>query len=268
MGYWAIVRSILYRPFLDGIYKLYQKYLEKEISKKEIPKHIGIILDGNRRWASKKKYPTQIGHRKGAENTELILEWCNEIGINIITLYVLSTENLERQDKQLEEILEVVEDKLIDLLNDERIHRFKINVKSLGRISLLNEEIRTTLLKLEETTKEYSDHFLNIAIAYGGRTEILDSVKKIVKEVIDGKLKVEEINLKTIEDHLYTSHLQNPEPDMIIRTSGEERLSGFLLWQSAYSELVFLDVYWPDFRKIDLMRAIRTYQHRTRRFGK
>ena len=109
---------------------------------------------------------------------------------------------------------------------------------------------------------------MNIAIAYGGRTEILDSVKKIVKEVNDGILKVEEINLKTIENHLYTSHLQNPEPDMIIRTSGEERLSGFLLWQSAYSELVFLDVYWPDFRKIDLMRAIRTYQHRTRRFGK
>lgn len=267
MGYWAIVRGILYRPFLSGIYKIYQRYLEKEISKKEIPKHIGIILDGNRRWAAKKKYSIQIGHQKGAENTEMILEWCHDIGIKVITLYVLSTENLERQDKQLEDLLEVVEDKLRDLLNDERIHRYKINVKSLGRISLLNEKIRTILEKLEETTKEYSDHFLNIAIAYGGRTEILDSIRLIVKKVKDDTLKVDEINLKTIEDHLYTSHLQNPEPDMIIRTSGEERLSGFLLWQGAYSELVFLDVYWPDFRKIDLMRAIRTYQHRTRRFG-
>lgn len=268
MGYWAIVRSVLYRPFLAGIYRIYQKYLENEISKKEIPKHIGIILDGNRRWASKKKYSQQIGHRKGAENTEMILEWCHELGIKIITLYVLSTENLERKDKQLEELLEVVEDKLRDLLNDERIHQYKIKVKSLGRISYLNEEIRKILEELEETTNNYSEHFLNIAIAYGGRTEILDSIKKIAKKVNEDKLKVNEISLKTVEEHLYTSHLPNPEPDMIIRTSGEERLSGFLLWQGAYSELVFLDVYWPDFRKIDLMRAIRTYQFRTRRFGK
>ena len=262
-----MIRSILYKPFLVGLYNVYQKYLEGQITKAAIPQHIGIILDGNRRWAFIHTYPRRFGHRRGADNTEHILEWCHDIGIKAVTLYALSTENLDRPQEELDELFEVIEEKLKDLLDDERIHRYEIKVKFLGKPDYLTERIKKTLNDLEETTKDYSNHFLNIAIAYGGRTEILDGVKKIVEEVNTGELNVDEIGLKTIEKHLYTSHLPNPEPDLIIRTSGEARLSGFLLWQGAYSELVFMDVYWPDFRKIDLMRAIRTYQNRLRRFG-
>ena len=267
MGSFGIIRSILYYPFLVGLYDVYQKYLEAQIAKAVIPQHIGIILDGNRRWATMHMYSRRFGHRKGADNANQILEWCHDIGIKAVTLYVLSTENLDRPQEELDELFEVIEEKLKDLLDDERIHRYEIKVKFLGKPDYLTERIKKILNNLEETTKDYSNHFLNIAIAYGGRTEILDGIKKIAEEVNTGKLKVDEIGLKTIEKHLYTSHLPNPEPDLIIRTSGEARLSGFLLWQGAYSELVFMDVYWPDFRKIDLMRAIRTYQNRLRRFG-
>ena len=267
MGYLGVIRSVLYLPFLVGLYKVYQRYLEGQITKDTIPQHIGIILDGNRRWATMHMYPRRLGHRSGADNTDHILEWCHDIGIKVVTLYALSTENLDRPKEELDELFEVIEEKLRDLLDDERIHRYKIKVKSLGKQDYLTEGIRKILNNLEEKTKDYSNHFLNIAIAYGGRTEILDGIREIAEEVNVGRLKVEDIDIKTVEKHLYTSHLPNPEPELIIRTSGEERLSGFLLWQGAYSELVFLDVYWPDFRKIDLMRAIRTYQNRLRRFG-
>ncbi len=268
MGYIRIIRSIIYRPFLAGIYRIYKSYLERQIRKRKIPQHIGIILDGNRRWASKHRYPRRLGHWIGAENAEEVLEWCHDLGIKVITLYALSTENLERPGEELDELLDVVEEKLRDLLNDERIHRYKINVKSLGRPELLPLSIRSLLEDLEAATKEYTNHFLNIAIAYGGRIEILDGVREIAQEIYAGRLKPDEVDLKTVEEHLYTAHLPNPEPDLIIRTSGEERMSGFLLWQGAYSELVVLDVYWPDFRKIDLMRAIRTFQKRSRRYGR
>lgn len=204
----------------------------------------------------------------GAENAELVLDWCHDLGIKVVTLYALSTENLERPQEELRELFEVVEEKLRDLLNDERIHRYRIKVKSLGKPELLPASIRSLLEDLEVKTKDYTEHFLNIALAYGGRMEILDGVRVIAQKIYDGRLKPDKIDQKTVEEHLYTAHLPNPEPDLIIRTSGEERLSGFLLWQGAYSELVFMDVYWPDFRKIDLMRAIRTYQKRSRRFGR
>lgn len=210
----------------------------------------------------------RFGHWVGAENAEHILEWCHELGIKVVTIYILSTENLERAPDEVKELLEIIEERLRGLLNDGKVHRYRIKVKSLGTLSLLPESTRRLLEDLEVATKDYSDHFLNIAIAYGGRTEILEGVRKIAEKVYDGRLKPREIDLKTVEAHLYTAHLPNPEPDLIIRTSGEERLSGFLLWQGAYSELVFMDVYWPDFRKIDLMRAIRTYNKRSRRFGR
>ena len=164
--------------------------------------------------------------------------------------------------------MRLFEQKFGELLNDERIHRYRVRVKTLGKKELLPEGVRSLLDRLEESTKNYDGHFLNIAIAYGGRREIIDVVRKVGFEISKGSLKPEDVTEETFEDYLYTSHLPNPEPDLVIRTSGEERLSGFLLWQSAYSELVFLDVYWPDFRKIDLMRAIRTFQKRRRRFGK
>jgi len=253
---------------LAGAYRVYERYLTGQIRQGEFPEHIGVILDGNRRWARARSYPEWIGHRAGARSAQEVLQWCHDLGIKTITLYVLSTENLLRPDPELEELMHLFEEKLRELLNDERIHRYRIRVKTLGEKELLPVEVRSILDDLEESTKGYDSHFLNIAIAYGGRHEILDVVRKVGEKISQGSIKLEDVNEETFGEYLYTSHLPNPEPDLIIRTSGEERLSGFLLWQSAYSELVFLDVFWPDFRKIDLMRAIRTYQKRKRRFGK
>jgi tritrans,polycis-undecaprenyl-diphosphate synthase [geranylgeranyl-diphosphate specific] len=251
-----------------GIYRIYDSVLNRSIKKEPVPKHIAIILDGNRRWAINKLTSRRYGHTAGADTAENVLEWCHEIGIKTITLYVLSTENLERDRDEINEIFSLLRERLEKLLVDERIDRYKIRVTAIGKLELLNDEIRELLSKLESRTKDYSGHYLNIAIAYGGRTEIVDSVRKIAAAVLEGKIKPEEIDQKTIEQSLYTSFLETPEPDLVIRTSGEERLSGFLLWQSAYSELVFQDEYWPDFRKIDLMRAVRTYQKRSRRYGR
>ncbi|MHB8566596.1 MAG: polyprenyl diphosphate synthase [Nitrososphaerales archaeon] len=254
---------------LFGVYRLYESVLTRSIKRGgAVPKHIAIILDGNRRWASNKSAERVLGHIAGANTAEELLEWCHEIGIETITLYLLSTENLERSADELNELFELFQDRLSKLLSDERITRFRIRVKALGSLELLTPGLRGVLEKIEEKTADYSDAFLNIAIAYGGRAEIVDSVKKIAELVKEGKLEPRDIDQKTIEQSLYTSHLPNPDPDLVIRTSGEERLSGFLLWQSAYSELVFLDEYWPDFRKIDLMRAVRTFQKRSRRYGR
>ena len=154
------------------------------------------------------------------------------------------------------------------MYNDPRIHKNKMRVKAIGTIELLPESIKDVLRRLDVVTKEYDNHFLNIAIAYGGQNELVDAVKKIGIKIKNGELNAEEINKEIIESNLYTSHLPQSSPDMILRTSGEKRMSGFLLWQSAYSELIFLDIFWPEFRKIDLMRAIRTFQKRKRRIGK
>jgi tritrans,polycis-undecaprenyl-diphosphate synthase [geranylgeranyl-diphosphate specific] len=253
---------------IAGVYKIYEKYLSNQISKAEAPKHIGIILDGNRRWAEANSYPRWIGHWFGAKKAEKLLEWCKELGIKTLTLYVLSVENLQRSPEEVKELLTLIEEKLKELIQDGRIHKYRIRVKALGKIELLPDSIKELLAKIEKATEDYDEYFLNIAIAYGGRLEIVDVVKGIAEKVKNKELSLSEITSKTVEEHLYTSHLPYPEPDLIIRTSGEERLSGFLLWQSAYSELVFLDVFWPEFRKIDLMRAVRTYQRRIRRFGK
>lgn len=197
-----------------------------------------------------------------------MIDWCNELGIKIITLYALSTENLERKDEELEYIFDLIEQRLNKLLVDPKLHKFRMNVRAIGRVELMPERITSVLKKLEEVTRNYDNIYLNIAIAYGGQTELLDAVRKVADMVKDGKMDVNDIGKEQIESCLYTSHLPQPEPDMILRTSGEQRLSGFLIWQSAYSELVFMDVFWPEFRKIDLMRAIRTYQRRKRRYGK
>ena len=251
-----------------GVYKLYESVLSRSIKNGELPKHVAIILDGNRRWARRKSIERVIGHIEGANTAEELLEWCHDIGIKTITIYLLSTENLNRSPDELKELFELFTERLNRLLSDERIVRFKVHVKAIGRLELVTPRMREILNAIEVRTAEYSDHFLNIAIAYGGRAEIVDSVRKIAWLVKEDKISPDEIDQKTIEDSLYTSHLPNPDPDLVIRTSGEERLSGFLLWQSAYSELVFVDEYWPNFRKIDLMRAVRTYQRRTRRFGR
>jgi tritrans,polycis-undecaprenyl-diphosphate synthase [geranylgeranyl-diphosphate specific] len=251
-----------------GVYKIYEKYLEHQISKKEKPKHIGLILDGNRRWAREKSLPTKLGHYFGAENAKNLLEWCYKLGIESVTVFAFSTENFNRPKEEVDELFAIMEEKLRELLQDERIHKYRVRVKGIGKMDLLPQSIRSLLSDIERNTADYNQHFLNIALAYGGRSEIVDAVKKICEDVKAGRLDPSTISAETIERHLYTSHLPHPDPDLIIRTSGEERLSGFLLWQSAYSELVFLDIFWPEFRKIDLMRAIRIYQQRDRRFGR
>ena len=253
---------------LSGIYKIYGKRLEKEIQSGDIPNHVAVILDGNRRWAERHLTVPREGHWKGADSVENLLDWCEELDIKIITLYALSSENLERKDEELEYLYELIHRRLEKLFNDSRIHRNRMRVKAIGSIELLPDSIKQVLKKLDNATKEYNDHFLNIALAYGGQNELVDAVKKIGEKIKNGSLSIEEINKKEIESNLYTSHLPQSSPDMILRTSGEKRLSGFLMWQSAYSELIFMDIFWPEFRKIDLMRAIRIFQERKRRIGK
>ena len=253
---------------ISGLYRLYSKKLEKEILNGSMPNHIAIILDGNRRWAKRNLSITKTGHFRGADAVENLLDWCEEFDIKIITLYALSAENLNRKDEELEYLFDLIKNRLEKLYNDPRIHRNKMRVKAIGKIELLPDSIKDVLKRLDDITKNYDEHFLNIALAYGGQDELIDAVKKIVLKISEGSLKVDDINKKEIESNLYTSHLPQSSPDMILRTSGERRLSGFLLWQSAYSELIFMDIFWPGFRKIDFMRAIRTFQKRKRRLGK
>ena len=253
---------------MSGVYKLYSRYLRNQIKRGEHPKHVGLILDGNRRWGKSTNNPRWLAHLLGADNAEDVVNWCNELGIRTVTLYVLSTENIQRENDELKELYNLIEERLRRMLEDDRIHDKRIRVKGIGRLEYLPSSIRDLLDRIDKMTEKYDNYFLNIALAYGGRTEILDVMKIIAHKSRRGEIEPSEINAKFVEENLYTAHLPNPEPDLIIRTSGEERLSGFLLWQSAYSEFVFLDVYWPDFRKIDLMRVIRTYQKRSRRIGK
>ena len=251
-----------------GIYKMYNKYLNTQITGSDIPNHVGIILDGNRRWAVNNNSGLGFGHKAGANVATELLEWCHELKIKTLTIYALSDENLNRSQEELEEIFRVIEMKLYELLSDKRIIEYEVRITSIGKIDQLPKKLQTLLNKLESNTAKFDNHYLNIALVYGGRSEIIDCFKKIISKYKEGEIELDDITQKTIDENLYTSHLSNPEPDVIIRTSGEERLSDFLIWQSAYSELIFLDVYWADFRKIDLMRAIRTYQKRSRRFGK
>jgi len=233
-----------------------------------MPNHIAIILDGNRRWANRNLSVNTDGHFRGADAVENLLDWCEEFDIKIITLYVLSAENLGRENEELEYLYELIRTRLEKLYDDPRIHRNQMRVKAIGTVDLLPDSIQEVLQRLDDATKSYNNHFLNIAIAYGGQNELVDAVKKIGDKIQQGKLETKDITKEVIESNLYTSHLPQSSPDMILRTSGEKRMSGFLLWQSAYSELVFLDIFWPEFRKIDLMRAIRTFQKRKRRVGK
>ena len=234
----------------------------------DMPNHIAIILDGNRRWAKRNLVISKHGHFRGANAVENLLDWCEEFDIKITTLYVLSAENLDRKNEELEFLYDLIKTRLEKLYDDPRIHKNQMRVKAIGRIELLPDSIKDVLSRLDNATKNYDKHFLNIAIAYGGQNEMVDAIKKIGSKIKSGELDTKDISKDVIESNLYTSHLPLPSADMILRTSGEKRMSGFLMWQSAYSELVFLDIFWPEFRKIDLMRAIRIFQKRKRRIGK
>jgi len=250
-----------------GIYKLYEKWLWYQVKSETKPEHVAIILDGNRRWASEKSLNPGIGHYYGADKIDDLMNWCLDLDVKSITLYAFSTENFLRSPKEVEEIMQIAEEKLREVLKNETIHKHKVRIKAIGRLNLLPKNLQEMIRQVEESTKNYDEHFLNVALAYGGRAEIVDATKKIAQKVKSGNLPIEDINERLFEEHLYTAHMPKQDPDLIIRTSGEERLSGFLSWQSAYSELFFLDINWPDFRRIDLLRAVRTYQRRKRRFG-
>ena len=251
-----------------GAYRVYEGRLKAQVEGDEIPSHIGIILDGNRRWAQDQGVIRGKGHEEGANRAEELLDWCHELGIKTVTLYVLSTENLDRSADELKELFKLIEARLERLLDDERIMKYRVNVRAIGHLDLLPDSVVGLLDAIEKKTADHREHYLNIAVAYGGRAEITDVVKSVAMDVKTGKLSPDSITEETVSKRLYTSYLPNQEPDLIIRTSGEERMSGFLLWQGAYSELVFVDVFWPAFRLIDLLRAIRTYQKRKRRHGK
>jgi tritrans,polycis-undecaprenyl-diphosphate synthase [geranylgeranyl-diphosphate specific] len=250
-----------------GAYKVYEKWLWYQLKEGVKPEHIAIILDGNRRWASEQALNPFLGHEKGADKVEQLIDWCLQLGVKSITLYTFSTENFQRSKSEVEEIMHIAEERFQQILADERIHKNKVRVKVIGRVNLLPEHLQRLITDVEKATESYDKHFLNFAFAYGGRAEIVDAAKKIAEKVGTGDLSPDEVDEQLFERYLYTSHMPNQDPDLIIRTSGEERLSGFLLWQSAYSELCFLDAYWPDFRLIDLLRAVRTFQNRKRRFG-
>ena len=255
-----------------GIYKLYENWLWRQVKNGVPPEHIAIILDGNRRWANEQETNSPIrkdkwGHTDGADTVEQLLDWCHLIGVRNVTLYTFSTENFARNTEEVTQIMDIAKERFRKLLKDERVHRDKVHVKVIGRVNMLPDNLRDIIEQLEKATANYDKYFWNFAFAYGGRAEIVDATKIIAKKVQEKELKIDDIDEGTFEKYLYTSHMTKQDPDMIIRTSGEERLSGFLLWQAAYSELFFLDVYWPDFRRIDLLRAIRVFQHRKRRFG-
>ncbi len=259
------------RPLIDVLYRAYERFLYNQVVRCGIiPRHVAIIPDGNRRWARRRGFEVWKGHEHGYERIKQVLEWLYEIGVKVVTVYALSYENCMRRPKEeLEKLFELARKGLRELIEGEIVDRYRVRVKVIGRLALVPPDIRELAKKLEEKTQHYNERFLNIAICYGGRQDIVDAVRKIVRDVLEGRMKLEEISEESIVKALSTGHLgSDGDPDLVIRTSGEMRISNFLLWQIAYSELYFCDVYWPEFRKIDLLRAIRSYQRRERRFGR
>jgi short-chain Z-isoprenyl diphosphate synthase len=230
----------------------------------DLPKHIGVMLDGNRRWARAVGRDTAHGHRAGAANIEPLLTWCDEVGIEVVTLWLLSTDNLNRPAQELEPLLEIIVD-AVDSLADQR--RWRLH--PVGALDLLPVAAAERLKAAAEATADVDGMIVNVAVAYGGRREIADAVRSLLSEHAAKGTPLEElaqlIDIEHIEEHLYTKG--QPDPDLVIRTSGEQRLGGFLLWQSAKSEFYFCEAYWPDFRRVDFLRAIRAYAQRERRFG-
>jgi short-chain Z-isoprenyl diphosphate synthase len=252
------------------LYYLYARRLAREVESRPIPRHVGIILDGNRRHGRSLGItkPREL-YDLGAKKLDDVLEWCAELRIPTVTLWVFSTDNFQRPAAEVSGILGSIEAKLTALACDPAIHRRRVRVRAIGCLSMLPEPVLAAIGAAEHATAGYDGLELNIAVAYGGRQEIADAVRALLKCMAAKQSTlaeaIDEITPEAIACHLYTAGL--PDPDLIIRTSGEIRLSGFLLWQSAHSEFYFTDVPWPAFRKIDFMRAIRSFQQRRRRFG-
>jgi short-chain Z-isoprenyl diphosphate synthase len=258
-------------PLLRFLYWIYERRLLNQLKQRPMPRHIGIILDGNRRHARKRGVsdPCEI-YQRGAEKLDDILDWCADLRIPAVTLWVFSTENLKRSQAEVSGILSAIEAKVAALAHDPFMHQKRIRIQAIGRLDLLPESVVSAIRAAETATAQYDLMTLTIAVGYGGREEIADAVCSLIKtqarEGASLSEVIERITPEAIACHLYAADL--PDPDLIIRTSGEIRLSGFLLWQSVHSEFYFTDVLWPALRKVDFLRAIRAYQARNRRFGR
>lgn len=228
-----------------------------------MPKHIAIIMDGNRRWAKNRMLPIKLGHKQGAETLKKVVRYANSIGLEYITVYAFSTENWKRSEEEVTALMSLLESYLDDFSKEADTENIVIRV--LGDLTALSSSLQESIQKTIERTKNNTGTVFNIALNYGGRNEIVNAIQNISKEVLEGKIKLEDINEEVVSNHLYTKNI--PDPDLLIRTSGELRLSGFLPWQSVYSEFIFLDKLWPDFTPEDLSNAIEVFKKRNRKFG-
>lgn len=228
-----------------------------------IPKHIAIIMDGNRRWAREKGLETKEGHKAGADNLENIAKYCNEIGVKYLTVYAFSTENWKRSKEEVSALMILLKNYLKKF--SKNANKEGIRIKILGDISVLDDGLRNSINEAVERTKNGTGLTLNIAFNYGGRAELTHAMKKIAQEVVDNKIKIDDINENLISEKLYTEN--QPDPDLLIRPGGELRISNFLPWQLVYSEFYFTDKFWPDFNNEDLLDAIKTFNKRNRKFG-
>ncbi len=259
----------VFRKIAHPLYWLYQRRLERSLDRTAMPRHIGLILDGNRRFARGNGLDVRLGHQFGVRKLKDFLEWCLEFGVAHVTLYVFSTENFNRAPGEVQYLLDLFVRESARLLEGVRLQTEKVRVKIIGQRHRLPPKVLEASEALELSTAGHQGMLLTIALAYGGREEIVDAVKALLADAADkGKTLstvAEGLSAEQLSTYLYTAG--QPDPDFIIRTSGEQRLSGFLLWQSAYSELYFCDALWPKFRRIDFLRALRDYQQRERRYG-
>jgi short-chain Z-isoprenyl diphosphate synthase len=248
----------------DLVYGLYARRVERRLDRTRAPKHVGVILDGNRRWAKAAGGTTVQGHRAGADKITEMLGWCEETGVEVVTLWLLSTDNLDRPADQLVPLLGIIEDAVTGLAASGRWR-----VHHVGALDLLPSHTQKVLKEAEQATLETEGILVNVAVGYGGRQEITDAVRSLLHEHAGRGTSIEDLagllDIDHIAEHLYTRG--QPDPDLVIRTSGEQRLSGFMLWQSAHSEYYFCEVHWPAFRKVDFLRALRDYAARHRRYG-
>lgn len=246
------------------LYGLYERRLAASLPRDRVPRHVGVILDGNRRWARELGETTATGHRRGADRISDLLAWSEEVGVEVVTLWMLSTDNLNREAGELAALLGIIEDAVCELAATRRWH-----LQAVGSLALLPERTAQALRDAESATADVVGLHVNVAIGYGGRKEIADAVRSYLSERASEGVSLEEIaatfDVEHIADHLYTKG--QPDPDLVIRTSGEQRLGGFMLWQSVHSEFYFCEAYWPDFRRVDFLRAVRNYAARERRRG-
>ncbi|MGH8825094.1 MAG: isoprenyl transferase [Jiangellaceae bacterium] len=249
----------------DVVYGIYGRRIQHDLDPSRIPGHVAVMLDGNRRWARAFGAPTASGHQAGAEKAHEFLGWCNEVGVQVVTLFLLSTDNLNRPDDELVPLIGIIENLVRELADAGRWR-----VHPVGALDLLPDHTARVIKEAADRTRELDGMHVNVAVGYGGRREIADAVRSLLHEHASRGTSIEKlaevITVEHIAEHLYTKG--QPDPDLVIRASGERRLSGFLLWQSAHSEFYFCEALWPDFRRVDFLRALRAYGERERRYGR